>query len=161
MLHDPEFWVAVAFFCLIGVFIYFKVPAVIAKALDERSDKIKQDIDRAAKLKADAKALFVEYQRKQRNALKEAEEIIAHAKAEAARLAQEAEAELQASLERRRALAEAKIAQAEAQAVKEVREAAVDLALAAARRIIAGRLEGAKADTLVDQAIADVGRKLH
>src|SRR5512146_2303761 len=114
MLHNPEFWVLVAFLLLIAVIFYYQVPGMITKALDERSHKIKLEIDRAAKLRADAKALFVEYQRKQANALKEAEEIVAHAKAEAERLAREAEVELKASLQRRQALAEAKIAQAEA-----------------------------------------------
>jgi F-type H+-transporting ATPase subunit b len=161
MLHDPEFWVGIAFIGLMALFVYLKVPGMLAKALDERAAKIRAELEQAEKLHRDAQALFNEYSAKQKAAMAEADEIVARAKADAARLQEEAAAELQASLGRRRQLAETKIAQAEAQAIKEVREAAVDLAIAAARNIMIAELKGAKADSLVDQAIGELKRNLH
>jgi F-type H+-transporting ATPase subunit b len=161
MFHDPEFWVAVAFVALIVVVIYFKLPRLLGKALDERAAKIRAELEQAEKLHRDAQALFEEYRAKQKAALAEADAIVAHAKADAERLQQEAAAELQASLARRRQLAETKIAQAEAQAIKEVREAAVDLAIDAARRVIAAELRDGKGERLVDQAFGEIRRNLH
>jgi len=161
MFHDPEFWVAVAFVALIVLVVYLKLPRLLGKALDERAAKIRGELEQAEKLHRDAQALFEEYSAKQKAALAEADTIVAHAKADAERLQQEAAAELQALLARRRQLAETKIAQAEAQAVKEVREAAVDLAIDAARRIIAAELQDGKGDRLVDQAIGEIRRNLH
>ena len=161
MFHDPEFWIAVAFVALIVVLIYLKLPGLLGKALDDRAAKIRNELEQAEKLHRDAQALFDEYSAKQKAALAEANAIVAHAKADAERLQQEAAAELQASLARRRQLAEAKIAQAEAQAIKEVRGAAVNLAIDAARNIIAAELQGGKGDGLVDRAISEIRRNLH
>jgi F-type H+-transporting ATPase subunit b len=161
MLHDPEFWVGVAFIGLMALFVYLKVPAMLTAALDERAAKIRAELEQAEKLHRDAKTLFEEYGAKQRAAMTEANEIVARANADADRMRREAASELEAALGRRRLLAEAKIAQAEAQAVKEVREAAIDLAIAAARNIMVAELKGAKADALLDQSIGDLKGKLH
>lgn len=160
-MFDETFWVAVAFVLFVGVIVYLKVPGMITRALDERADKIRRELEEAQRLREEAQALFADYQRKQKNALKEAEEIISHANLEAKRLAVQAEADLKAALERRRALAELKIAQAEAQALKDVRDAAAEIAVAAAGQVIAGQLKGPAADALVERAIADVKAKLH
>ncbi len=160
-MFDESFWVAVAFAGFIGVAIYFKLPGMITKLLDERAEKIRNDLDEAQRLREEAQALFADYQRKTRNAAKEAEDIVAHAEAEAKRHAEQASKDLADLMERRTAQAEAKIAQAEAQAVQDVRAAAVDLAVNAARRVMQDDLAADKADALVDAAISDLRGKLH
>ena len=64
-------------------------------------------------------------------------------------------------VERRTALAEQKIAQAEAQAIAEVRASAVDIAVAAAGKIIEGKVTGATADKLIKDSIAEVKARLN
>ena len=51
--------------------------------LDDRADKIRQELEEAQRLREDAQATLASYQRRQRDALKEAEDIIAHAREEA------------------------------------------------------------------------------
>lgn len=160
-MFDETFFVLVAFVIFIAVMVYLKVPAMLTKGLDERAERIKRELEEAEKLHREAKALFEDYRQKQANAIKEAAEIVAHAEAEAKRMAVQAEADLKTSLERRRAMAEQKIAQAEAQAIREVREAAVDVAIAAAETILAKQLQGASAGQMMDSAIADAKSKLH
>ncbi|RMF11691.1 MAG: ATP F0F1 synthase subunit B, partial [Alphaproteobacteria bacterium] len=58
-------------------------------------------------------------------------------------------------------LAEEKIAQAEAAAVKEVRIVVARVATAAARQILAEKLSDDQRNALVDDAIAQVDKKLH
>lgn len=161
MLSDPTFWVLVGFLVFVGAAIYFKLPGLIGRALDDRALTIKAELDQARRLREEAQALFVDYQRRQREAEKEATEIVAHAREEAERLVREAHAELEATMTRRRQLAETKIAQAEAQAVKEVREAAVDLAIAAASSVLKQELQGDRAATIMDRAIGDVRKHLN
>ena len=60
MFSDPEFWVAVAFVILIGVFVYFGIHATVLKALDHRSDRIKAELDDARRLKDEAAKLLAE-----------------------------------------------------------------------------------------------------
>jgi F-type H+-transporting ATPase subunit b len=160
-MSDPTFWVLVGFLVFVGAAVYFKLPGMIGKALDERGATIKAELDQARRLREEAQALFVDYQRRQREAEKEAAEIVAHAKEEAARLVREAHAELEATMTRRRSLAETKIAQAEAQAVKEVREAAIDLAIAAAASVLKQELQGDRGAATMDRAIGDLRKHLN
>ena len=109
----------------------------------------------------EAQALLAEYQRKQRDAMREAEEIISSAKSLAQRQIKEAGVKLEENLARREKASLEKIAQAEAQALAEVRREAVDVATQAASRIIRSQIDGARGAALIDQAIADVEKKLH
>lgn len=156
---QPEFWVAVAFFIVVG-FSMRKVSSAIATALDMRAEKIKFKLDEARTLREDAQALLAEYQRKQRDAAKEAEAIVAHARDEAQRHKREAAAEMDLAIKRREAQAMARITQAEAQAMAEVRNLAVDIAIGATRQLIAQNMTAAQADSLVDQAIVDLPAKI-
>src|SRR5712675_2370687 len=112
-MFEAEFWVAAAFVIFVGVLIYFRVHKTILDALDQRTARIKAELDDARRLKEEALALLAEYKRKQQEAEHEAEGIIAGARAEAERLAVEAKAKIEDFLARRTKMAETKIAQAE------------------------------------------------
>lgn len=157
----PELYVAIAFLAVVGMALYFGVHRALITALDMRRDKIKARIDEAQRLREDAQEMLATYQRKQRDALQEAEEILAHARAEAERLAAQAAKDLEESVKRREQQALDRIAQAEAEALKEVRNLAVDIAMAAARRVIADSLTSKQAAALVDRAIKELPGKLH
>ena len=160
MLHDPAFWVAVGF-VLFMIAVGPKLVGVITAALDERSAKIAAELDRAVKLREEAQNLLAQFQRKHRDAMKEADEIIAHARDEADRLAKQAQIDLEALLKRREQLAVQHIAQAEAQAVQEVRSLAVEVAIAATGKLLAEKLDASRADALIDSAIKELPSKLN
>lgn len=153
MLQDPAFWVALAFIGFFAILVYFKLPSLIGKQLDERADRIKTELDEAEKLREDAQALFAEYQRRQREAMATAEEIVAKAREDAEIIRKDSEAELQVTLARRGQLAEAKIAQAEEKALAEVQNIAVEVAIAAAAKLMSDKLNDDQSDALVDQSI--------
>ncbi|MBT3536960.1 MAG: ATP F0F1 synthase subunit B [Rhodospirillaceae bacterium] len=161
MIMDATFWVGAAFLIFVGILFYFKVPAMLTGALDDRSKKIADDLDQARQLREEAQALLATYERKQRDALAEAEEIIAHAREEALREAANAAAKLDEAIARRQQGALDKIALAEAQAEKEVREAAIEIAIGAATAVVAQQVQGERADALIDSATADLGRHLN
>ena len=161
MLATPEFWVLISFIIFVGLLIYLKVPSKVAAILDERAARIARELDEARRLREEAQGLLAEYQRKRRDAEKEAEAIAVQAREEAEAFAVETRQKLTEMLERRVRIAEEKIAQAEVQAVKEVRAAAADLAIAAATRIIAEEVQGETADQLVEASIADLRNRLN
>jgi F-type H+-transporting ATPase subunit b len=161
MLHEPEFWVAVAFVIFVGIIIYVGAHKKVIAALDERGARIKAELDEARRLRDEAAALLAEYQRKQQEAQREADAIVAEARAEAERVAAEAHAKLQEFMARRTRQAETKIGQAEVQALADVRAAAADAAVAAAERILRDTAKGKVADELIAQGIADVKAKLN
>src|SRR5215475_9658557 len=161
MLGEAETWVAVAFVIFVGVLIYYGVHKQMVGALDQRSARIRADLDEARRLKEEAAALLAEYRRKQQTAEREAAQIVAGAKAEAERLAVEARTRMDEFVARRTKMAETKIAQAEAQALADVRAAAADAAVAAAGQILASTVKGDTAENLVSKGIADVRSKLN
>jgi F-type H+-transporting ATPase subunit b len=160
MLQVAEFWVALAF--IIFVAIAFK-PArkAILSMLDDRAERIRGELEEAQRLREEAQSLLAGYQRRQRDALKEAEAIVAHAREEADRLRTSAAAELESSMRRREAQAMDKIAQAETAAVQEVRNLTVDIAISASGRILAQRLDDGQSARLVDEAIKDLPKHLN
>ena len=159
-MRDAEFWVLVAFVIAIA-FLVYKAKGAITGGLDARAAKIKTELDEARRLRDEAQKTLAEYQRKQRDALKEAEAIVAHAKEEAQRVAAQAAKDLDAAVERRRRLAVEKIALEEAKALAEVRNSAVDVAIAALGRVLAQDLDAQKKSALIDDAIANLPPTLH
>ncbi|MBL4892948.1 MAG: F0F1 ATP synthase subunit B [Rhizobiaceae bacterium] len=158
---DATFWATVALFIFLAAMVYIKVPGMITKNLDDRADKIRGDLDEARRLREEAQELLAEYQRKRKEAEKEAEGIVAAAKREADALSLDAARKMEEFVERRTIIAEQKIAQAEAQALTEVRASAIDVAMAAAEQIIGNKVTGKTASDLISQGIADVKAKLH
>ena len=158
---DATFWATVALFIFLAAMVYIKVPGMITKNLDDRADKIRGDLDEARRLREEAQELLAEYQRKRKEAEKEAEGIVAAARREADALSLDAARKMEEFVERRTIIAEQKIEQAEAQALTEVRASAIDVAMAAAEQIIGSKVTGKTASDLISQGIADVKAKLH
>ena len=158
---EAEFWVAVAFVILMGVFAYFGIHRTIVKALDHRSERIKQELDDARRLRDEAASLLADYKARHAAAEREAAEIITSAKEEAERIAAEAKTKMEDFVARRTKTAEGKIALAEAQAVADVRAAAADAAVTAATTILAQSVKGSVADDLVSKGIGEVRSKLN
>jgi F-type H+-transporting ATPase subunit b len=160
MLKTPEFWVLIAFVVFVAALGRILMRQ-IGGALDKRAEEITKQLEDARRLHDEAKETLAAYQRKQRDALKEAADILAHAKAEAERVRAEAAKALEAALARREALALDKIAQAEAQAIDEVRAVAVEIAMAATAKVLTESMDAPKSAALIDQAIAELPHKLH
>lgn len=161
MLREPETWVTVAFVLFVILMIYLKVPATVAKMLDERSAKIAAELAEARKLREEAQALLDSYKAQRAEAETDAANIVGQARREAEAYAIEARRKLSEMLERRTRQAEQKIAQAEAQAVKDVRTAATDMAVAAATGLLADAVKGPKGEELIAESIEAVKGKLN
>ena len=161
MFAEPEFWVAVGFVILMGVFVYVGVHRTVLTALDHRSERIKAELDDARRIKQEAANLLEEYKARRASAEHEAQDIIAAAKAEAERVASEAKAKMEDFVTRRTKTAENKIALAEAQAIADVRAAAANAAVTAASSVLSQTVKGQVADDLLAKGIAEVRQKLN
>ena len=159
--RSPENWVAIAFLLFAGLLVYLKVPAMLARMLDERSAKIAAELAEAQKLRTEAQALLASYQKKRAEAEKDAANIVAQAKIEAEVYSVETRKKLAETIERRTKQAAQKIAQAEAAAIKEVRTTATEAAIAAASKLVGEAVQGAKGAKLIDDSIAAVKSRLN
>ncbi|NBX03222.1 MAG: F0F1 ATP synthase subunit B [Alphaproteobacteria bacterium] len=157
---NPVFWVSVAFVAFI-VLAYKKVSTLLVKALDDRSEKIRVELETARALRAEAEAVLAEYKQKQAEYLKEAEAMLARARSDADAMSAHAEKELKAALDERTKNALEKIAQEEMSAVAEVRAHVVDMALSAARDTISKQMTAPAQEKLLAAALSDIERKVH
>jgi len=160
-ITQPEFWVAIAFLILMGVFFWLGVHRTVLTALDHRAQRIKAEIDEARRLKEEAAKLLADYQARRASAEREAQEIVTNARAEAERVAAEAKTRMEDFVARRTKTAENKIALAEAQALADVRAAAAEAAVAAASTVLSQSVKGPVADDLLAKGIAEVKAKLN
>lgn len=160
MEFGQSFWVAVSFFIFVGL-IFKPAGNFIVKALDERADKIKDELGEALRLKEEAQALLASYQRKQREVVEEAESILKEAEEEAKRISQESAAELEDALNKRIEIAMQKIANYEAAVIQQVKNNSVDIAISTVRSLITDSMSKDVADDLIGQALNDMGKKLH
>ena len=155
---EPELWglapfqiVSISMLVLLLIaFFGAKVHKTIGGGLDGKIAAIKEQLDEAKQLRAEAEALRQEYADKIAGAEKDAEAMLANAQHEADALLEKAEADSKAMVERRKRMAEDKIAAAEREAIEDVRNRAVNAATTASRKLIA-----AKHDAEADQALAD------
>lgn len=154
-------WATVALVIFLGVLVYLKVPAMIAKAIDARAVKIRHDLDEARRLREEAQALLAEFQKKRKDAEQEAADLVAAAKREAELLLADAHKKTEDYVTRRTAMAEQKIAQAEREAVNEVRSSAVDIAIEAARRLLADNPEIKAGEELFKSSLQELKSKLN
>ncbi len=158
---DNTFWATVALLIFIAVVIYYKVPGLISKSLDQRANNIREELAEAKRLREEAKQLLEEFQQKRKQAEKDAAEIVAAAKREADMLLEDAQRKTEEYVTRRTALAEQKIEQAEREAVIEVRASAVDIAVEAARKLLADKVDAKSSAEIFKSSLQEVKSRLN
>ena len=160
ILKEAELWVAVGLVIFFAILVVARVPRTAAKALDDRSAKIRDALADAERLRDEARLVLEGLTRRRAELEGQAAAMISEAEAEAKRLEADAKIKLEAQIVRRSELADRRIALAETQAAAEVRAAAAELASTVAERVLAARTAGMSSDPLVDRAIAEVGTRL-
>ncbi|MDF2234402.1 ATP F0F1 synthase subunit B [Albimonas sp. CAU 1670] len=161
MWHNSNFVVFVAFVIFLGVLWYFKVPKMIAAALDKRALRIKEELDEARRLREEAQSLLASYERKQKEVEGQVADIVAHARTEAEEAAVQAKKDLEVSIARRLKSAEEQIQAAEDGAVRAVRNEAIRVAIEATSEVLKDSMSPEARARLTDEGIATVGAKLH
>lgn len=156
-----EWWLLLALGILIAL-VWKPFSKSVTESLDGRSTRIRNELDEARRLHEEAKTFLAEMERKQRDAMKDAEEIIAHARTEAARLSQNVTAAFEEQMARRERQVMDRISQAEAAAVAEVSNEAVDLAFRAVETALIGKMADTKnAAPVINDAIGALSGRLN
>jgi F-type H+-transporting ATPase subunit b len=147
--------VLLAFLIVLGV-IGKKVLPVLNKALTERQDQIRGELEAADKAKADAEDADTERRAALEQARSQAREIVATATATADATVVSAEARAQATYERIVQAADAEVAVARQAAVEEVTARVGEIVLAAAERVIGREIQASDHQDHINEAIAAV-----
>ena len=161
---EPELWGLAPFQVVsISMLVLFAIALFVGKAhkgiaggLDNKIAAIKEQLEEAKELRAEAEALRKEYADKIAGAEKDAEALLVKAQAEADGILEKAEADTKDMVERRKRMAEDKIAAAEREAVQDVRNRAVTAATGASRKLIAEKHDADADKALNDTVIAGI-----
>ena len=127
MLEKDATWVAIGFVLFILMLIYFKVPGQITKILDNRAEKIKNELDEAKKLREEAQAMLADFQKKNKEAEKSAKALIDEAKKIAKNYEKEAKSKFDENMERRKKLLDEKLKRAEVEALNQIKNDITDI----------------------------------
>ena len=138
-LQDAQSWVFLSFI-LFAFLAYTKGKGVVAALLDKKIDVIRKEIEAAENMRVEAQELLAQYQRKNREAEKQAAEIIDAAKQRVTEIKKEAQKQLQEDMKRREEQLAQRIVLMEEKALADIQEHAAMLTLAATKEIIHGAM---------------------
>lgn len=151
------FWEIVSFAILLFILAKYAFPPIL-HTLDERERKIRESIESAERRSAEAERRMAEYEAKMKASQKEAEEMIAQAKARAQQMKEDNERQLSADAERIKATAAREIEQERRKALDDVRRYAGELALQVAGKVLERSLTDADHKRLADESLAAVAK---
>lgn len=160
LLEDSHIWLIFSFLIFCFILVKYGKKALMG-VLDSRIDEIKKELEVSENLRVEAQELLAQYQRKQRDAEKEAEQIIAKAEHNVLQIRKKAEEDLSETLKRREQQLKERLQQMEENAIQDIREHAANLAVEATAQIIIEKLGKKESDKLLDSSIKQAAQNLH
>jgi F-type H+-transporting ATPase subunit b len=148
-------WGALGFIVVFGFIWKFGLPA-IREAMNNRTEKIRGDLQAAEDQRAEADQVLADYRSQLNDARSEAGRIIEEARQAADQIKRDQEARLQAELAELRTRAVADIDAAKAAAMTDLRSEVAALAVGAAEAVVQRNLDGATQTQLVEDYINQV-----
>ncbi len=152
--YPPQiFWLVVSFVVLLVLLSTLVLPKLHG-TIEGRKAKIEGDLATAARLKDDAQAAIVAYEKALAEARNRANAIAAEARAKVEAAASARKAELEAKLNDEAKAAEARIRATKEAAMAEVRGIAIETSRAIAAKVAGLSVDDATAGSAVDAALA-------
>ena len=145
-------WGGIGFIVVLLFMLKFGFPAA-KKAMADRTAKIQGDLDAAEQAKADAEAVKADYESKVSDAKAEAARIIEEARQGADQLRADQQARLNDELAAARAQAQADIDAAKGQAMSELRGEVATIAIGAAESVVGANLDRDAQTRLIEDYI--------
>lgn len=160
ILTNTTLWYCVAFFAFFA-FAIAKGRKPLIGWLDSEIARVRNELEEAKKLRADAQATLAEYVEKQKHATQVAEKIITQAREDAARLRLQGEKDLQSMLDKHEEIFVNRLRLVHEEAIAEVRAYIIDEVLREARGKLGNIAKTDEATKLVDQIIGDLPTLKH
>ena len=155
MAIDATFWVAVSFFIFIGGLVYLKIPQKVSNILSDQILDIKKEIDESEKLRAEAKTLLANSQKKLDEVNNLKKEILEQAKKDSEMLVIEINEKFYKSSEIKKKLAKNKIIQMKENAIKEIKNISAKIAIESVIKMINTSIDKSKLDKIFEQNLEE------
>lgn len=160
LLHDTNFWVLLSFLVFVGIFIKYGLFKV-KDAIDGKIDAIRTELKTAEKLRVDAQELLAEYQRKHKDAMAEANTIIAQAKQRAEDMRLKAEQDLVETMERREAQLKDRLDRIEKNARSEIEAYTASIAINTARSLMTDAMDPKSDKDIINKNLETLSKTLN
>lgn len=161
LLQSTNFWVI--FSTIVFLYVawrYARVP--LCNLLDNRSDRIRAELEEAERLRVEAQQLLARYERQHEEAMQEAQQIVSDARKQALDMQNTAEAALKADIERKQKQFAERLTRMEQAAVENLRDRLVEISIAATEDVLKKSLSSkqAAATALNDDMIDGLEKNL-
>lgn len=160
MLTSTLFWFIVAF-ALFFILVGKKIVGSITAGLDAYREKVKAEVNEAQGFKEKAQSILSETQKKHRQLLLEADDILAQAKEEASIIKKKAETEAQNMLVKIEKSMTDKVTQLENKTKTELKEMTMEIALKAAQQVFEKKLTKRDHKKMIDESISLLANKMN
>jgi F-type H+-transporting ATPase subunit b len=148
-------WGSISFVVLLFLLIRFAFPA-IRKSMDARAERIRSSLDEAERAKTEAQSILAEYQAKLSDAKAESARIIEEARQSADKLRQDLRRQAEAEVAAAKQRAQEEIQAAVARATADLRASVRELTLELAEKVIQRNLDRETNLALIDQFIDEI-----
>ncbi len=149
------FYSLVAFVVLVVLFLKFAYPAV-KKGMDDRTQRIRNNLDEAEKAKNEASSVLTEYQHQLQDAKGETNRIIEEARQQADKVRKDLTAQAQKEVDEMKAKAAEDIKAAQARATADLQASIGDLVIQLSEKVIERNLDRDTNIALVNRYIDQV-----
>jgi F-type H+-transporting ATPase subunit b len=128
-------WVLISFVIFLYIFYKYAYSFIVEK-LDSKINEIKTELETVETLRIEAQELLAQYQRKHRDAVLEAEEIIKHAQKQANSMKDQAVLEIEQIKARREKQLEERLSRIEQETIQEIQAYVVSASVKTSEKII-------------------------
>ncbi|WP_158043889.1 ATPase [Skermanella pratensis] len=149
-------WLAISFIALYFLMAKVALPKV-AEVLEERQERITNDLDRASSLREESAGVMEGYEKALTDARTHAQSVMAATTADIASASSGRQAQFNADLAAKTRAAEERINAAKETALTSVRSVAVEIAQQAAEKLGGIKVDAARADTAVGAVMQERG----
>ncbi|MBF0285726.1 MAG: F0F1 ATP synthase subunit B [Magnetococcales bacterium] len=150
------FWAIVSFVVLLLLLKKYVIPG-ITDVLDARARQIQEDLESAATRNKEAEKLLNEHRIKLNTAMESAARTVEEAARDASRVREQALADLEQEMAKKKILAMEEIEQAKRKAVVELKSVAAEAAILATEKLIGKHMTQEDADQMVNEALNQMG----
>jgi F-type H+-transporting ATPase subunit b len=158
ILPEPKeiIWFTLSFVVLMVVMWKYAIPPV-QKAMDQRTEKIRRNLDDADKVRSEAQQVLEEYQRQLANAKDESNRIIEEARQTADQLRRDLMERAEAEVNELRERSREEIRAAQERATSELQARVGALAIELAEKVVESSLDRDRNMQLIERYIEQVG----
>ena len=159
-LNNTDFVVLISFLIFVGILIYFKVPSVIATFLDNRSNEIQNEIEKASEVLEEAKKILSSIESDHIRTSETIKQMVVNAKNRAGEDEDKAKKHIEELMKNKLISAEGQIKSNERKILEEIEERAIDLSIEKVRAYLSKSLSDNSYDKHFEDSFQSIEKGL-